>query len=322
MKKSVITITCVLLCSLMFGDLLFADSKELKIAMIVWRGETKAENGFQDGLKEIGYSAQYTLLNAEQDRDILSTMLREKLTPDISEFDYIYSFGTTVSQMVRSSVKDRVPHIFNIVTAPVESGIVKSMEASGGNVTGICHRVSLELQIETVLRIVQFKKLGLLYNPREDNSNVIKDKFSYIAKKYGLAVINLPSPPVENMLESNLEKIANKSIVVDVVYLPLDSFLISKAQLICDKLKTARVVSIGSQEDYIQKGAMIGVIPDYYQLGKVASKILDRHYKGEKMEMIPVHTVKNPKITINETTRKLLDISIPEDLLEKADIVD
>jgi len=45
-----------------------SNAKDLKIAMILWRGETEAEKGFQQGLKEFGYSVQYTVMNAGQDR--------------------------------------------------------------------------------------------------------------------------------------------------------------------------------------------------------------------------------------------------------------
>ena len=36
------------------GAAFSADSKELKIAMITWRGETAAGQGFKEGLKELG----------------------------------------------------------------------------------------------------------------------------------------------------------------------------------------------------------------------------------------------------------------------------
>ena len=45
-----------------------SSAKDLKIAMILWRGETEAEKGFQQGLKEFGYTVQYTVMNAGQDR--------------------------------------------------------------------------------------------------------------------------------------------------------------------------------------------------------------------------------------------------------------
>jgi hypothetical protein len=41
------------------SNTLFAGSKILKIAMILWRGETDGEKGFQDGLKALGYAVDH-----------------------------------------------------------------------------------------------------------------------------------------------------------------------------------------------------------------------------------------------------------------------
>src|SRR4029450_989564 len=82
-----------------------ASAKDLKIAMILWRGETEAEKGFQQGLKEFGYSVQYTVMNAGQDRTELGRLLREEVNPKLNNFDYIYVFGTTVASATKSIVQ-------------------------------------------------------------------------------------------------------------------------------------------------------------------------------------------------------------------------
>src|SRR5215471_4259274 len=64
-----------------------ASAKDLKIAMIPWRGETEAEKGFRDGLKAVGYSVQYTVMNAGQDRTELGRLMREELKPKLDNFD-------------------------------------------------------------------------------------------------------------------------------------------------------------------------------------------------------------------------------------------
>lgn len=40
------------------GAAFAAGSKDLNNAMILWRGETKAGQGFKDGLKELSYTAR------------------------------------------------------------------------------------------------------------------------------------------------------------------------------------------------------------------------------------------------------------------------
>ncbi len=115
---------------------------------------------------------------------------------------------------------------------------------------------------------------------------------------------------------------SDKSIIVDAIYLPLDSFLLTKAQLIGPKLRSAKILSIASQKKYIQNGALFGAIPDYYSLGKEVAKIVDRHRNGEKLGETPIQTPKEPLLMINKTTADLLNITIPEHLLKKAIIVE
>jgi putative tryptophan/tyrosine transport system substrate-binding protein len=304
------------------SNMLVTGSKNLKIAMFLWRGETEGEKGFKDGLKALGYSLDYTTMTAGQDRKELGRLLREELEPRINDFDYIYTFGTTASQMTRDFVKDRVPQIFNIVADPVGVGIVQSMEAPGGNISGASNGIPMLLQIETALKIIQFKRLGILFNPREKNSMVERQKLQDIAEKFHFELIDLRSPPAQDMLEQNLQALVNKSVVVDAVYLPLDSYMQSNAKLIVYKLRDAKVKSIGTTKDYTENGALIGVVPDYYQLGKAVASIVDRHQKGEKLHNIPIEITKEPTLMINKTTADLLQITIPEDILKKAVLVE
>ena len=269
MKKTVFgTMLLAVLTILTSSHALFADSKTLKIAMMQWRGDTESCQGFRDGLKELGYSVDYTYMNAKQDRIELGRLLLEELEPKMNDFDYIYTFGTTVSKAAKTIVNNRVPQIFSSVAAPVEAEIVQSLEAPGGNISGSNNAVPIATQIETIMKIIQFKRLGLFFNPREQNAMIERQRLSDAAKRFNLEVIDLRSPPAQEMLEQNLQQLIDKSIVVDAVYLPLDSFMVSNAKLIGDKLRDARVKSIGSLESYIKGGALIGVVPNYYQLGK------------------------------------------------------
>ncbi len=136
-----------------FANEVLAGAKTLKIAMVLWRGETEAEKGFQQGLKEFGYSVQYTVMNAGQDRTELGRLLRENLEPKLDTFDYIYVFGTTVASATKSIVQDKVPQIFNIVADPVGAGLVQSAESSGGNIAGVTNEIPLSLQLQTALKI-------------------------------------------------------------------------------------------------------------------------------------------------------------------------
>jgi len=315
-------LSLVLITLLTFTNTPSAAGKTLKIAMLLWRGETKAEQGFKDGLKDLGYSVEYTMMNARQDRKELRRILNNEIAPKLNDLDYIYTFGTTVSNMTKIFIHDRVPQLFNIVFAPLEAGIVRSMEKTGGNISGATNVVPVSVRIEAALRIMQFKRLGLLFNPREENTMIQRQEVYDVSKKFGFEVVDLRSPPALDMLVQNLKKLIDKTVVVDAVYLPNDSFLISQAKLIGTQLRLARVKSIGSIRDFIDNGVLIGHVVDYYKLGRAVATIADRHQKGESLGEIPVYRVLEPTLMINKTTSAILNFSIPEAAKEKAIIVD
>jgi ABC-type uncharacterized transport system substrate-binding protein len=322
MKNIVFRLLFLILVNLLvFSNSLLASEKSLTIAMILWRGETRAESGFKDGLKELGYSAEYIIVNADQDIKKLGVLL-SKLKPKFDNFDYIYTFGTTVSRRTRVIINDRVPQIFNVVTDPVGAGIVQGMDSSGGNISGMSDAIPISVQIKSALEVIKFNKLGIFFNPREKNSMIIRKELYNIAKDFDVEVIDLRSPPVQKMLQENLQKVIDQSIPVDAVYLPSDSFLVSNAELIGSQLRAAKVKSIGAIKSFIENGALMGVVIDLYILGRAVAKIVDRHQKGEKLQNIPIEKVEEPYLIINKTTSDILDIKIPEAVLKKATIVE
>lgn len=299
-----------------------AAEKQLKIAMVQWTGDTKACIGFRDGLKELGYVVEYTMLNAEQDRTKLGHILREILQPKLKEFDYVYSYGTTVTKATKQIVNNQAPQVFAIVLDPVGAGIVPSLESSGANISGATNGVSLALQLDTALTISKFKRLGFLFNSREKNSLLIREQLRQLAASRQIEIIDLRSPPAMDSLKENLQKLKNKSIVVDALYIPSDSFMRTNAQLIGSELRAARIKSFGATKDYIDAGVLMGLVPDYYKLGKLAAAIVERHQKGGKLQDIAVATDTEPTLVINRTTAKLLNVTIPEELLAKATFVE
>ncbi len=184
-----------------------AAEKQLKIAMVQWTGDTRACIGFRDGLKELGYAVEYTMLNAEQNRTKLGHILRETLQPRLKEFAYVYTYGTTVTKATKQVLNNQAPQIFAIVLDPVGAGIVPSLESSGANITGATNGVSLASQLDTALTIAKFKTLGFLFNSREKNSNLIRKQLRELAASRQIEMIDLRSPPAMDSLKKKSAEI-------------------------------------------------------------------------------------------------------------------
>ncbi len=323
MKKiEICLMALVLLLSFALGGSAFAAEKSIKVAMIQWRGETEACRGFRARLKELGYSVKYTVLNAGQSRKKLGGLLREKLLPNLGRYDYVYSYGTTASKMTKTILNNKVPHLFSNVSAPLKSKIVKNMNSTGENISGTTNRIPVSVQIKTAAKIIKFKIIGILFNPREKNSMLMRKELYQEAKSNKFEIVDLRSPPAKGMLENNLQKLIESPGMVDAVFIPLDSYMITKAKVVGARLRAAKVRSIGAQKKYIQNGVLIGIVPDYYNLGKKVAGILRRHANGEKLQNIPVQKVDEPTIMINRATAKSLNVQIPPEFRGKVVFVD
>lgn len=293
--------------------------KKLKISMILWRGETPAEKGFKDSLKKLGYEIEYKIFNSNQDKNKLSTYLRNDL--NISDFDYIYTYGTTVSSVVSGVIPETFPHIFDIVTYPLESGVITNMQKRTENKCGVSNIVSMEIQINLIKSILDLKTMCLIYNPREKNSNIAKSRLEELAEKYNYKIISYRAAPETDYLSKSLAEIRKKKKEIDIIYLPLDSYLITQANSIGKELKRLNLASFGAHKTFVDEGALLGAILDYYQLGEEAAKILDRNQKGDKLSNIPIFTSKSPIVLINRKTMKNIRIKIDKDILNKAQFV-
>ncbi|HXH84823.1 MAG TPA: ABC transporter substrate-binding protein [Candidatus Tectomicrobia bacterium] len=297
-------------------------STSLRIAMVLWRGETDGERGFRNGLEDLGYAAEYVVMNANQDRAELGRLLREILAPQLDRLDYVYVFGTTATLATKSIVQDRVPIVFNIVADPVGAGIVRSAEVSGGNIAGVTNEIPLPLQIRTARTIVPFTRLGLLFNPREKNSMLVRDKLAQVAQSLGIEVVDLRSPPAQDMLQANLQKLRSGAVAVDAVYLPADSFIVSRAKQIGAELAAAGIKTIAALESYIDQGALLGVVPDYQALGRAAAGIVHRHQSGERLHDMAVEGDREPVLKINAATSRALKVEIPDAIRKRARFVE
>jgi ABC-type uncharacterized transport system substrate-binding protein len=311
-----------LFCLLFFSPCHSVMGKELSCAIVLWRGETGAELGFKKRLSQLGYQCSFDLYNGEQDREILSNILRNELNPKLDEYDYVYTFGTTTSQMTKHILKQRVPQIFNIVTDPVSSRLVADMQLPGENISGVSNSVPLELQLLNAKKIINFQRLAVLFNSREENASDMYFNIKEISRNLGFEVVGLRSPSETDQLEINLGKLSTKRIDVDAVYLSSDSYLVSNAELIGSELRNAGIKSIGALEKYVKKGVALGTVADYQYLGRLAAEIIDRHQKGTPLGEIPVQRHENPPLVINKTTCDYLEISIPDKLLSDAVIVE
>lgn len=283
--------------------------------MIEWRGETPAEKGFKEELKKAVPQTVFVTFDARQDKERLLRFLRDELAGKPRAYAYVYSFGTTASEMVRRVLATmnghRIIHVINVVADPVAAKLAESLEAAGENRIVGCHLVPPEVQLRNARKLVKFARLGIIFNPREENANIQLQQLKDLSIPMGFTVIPIRIKPETGDLESALRQIAEREFHVDCVYLHSESFLVSNAKRVVQQLNEARIPTIAAVEPFMQEGALTGTIVSYRRLGQLVAKAVVKDIKSSQATCNgPVILDPSPEFLLNTTTAGSLGIKL------------
>ena len=272
----------------------------LKIAMVLWRGETPAEQGFREEMKKLGLNPEITVFNADQDRATLATLLRTELEPNLAKYDYVYSFGTTASQMTKQFLKGRKPLIFNVVADPYGAGLLSTNKQDNKMLAGVSNMISLPLPLPLQIAnarkyLPKGSKMLFPVNPREQNTQLIGEQLTPVAAQHHWILETWRINPDKALLNSELLRL-QKDAKGSVVFIPADSYLISIAAELMQALNEANIETICSVGAFIPYHCSVGTVGDYQVQGKLAAKIIAMHQKGTALQDIPLQYDLSPRL--------------------------
>lgn len=229
--------------------------------------------------------------------------------------DVIIPIATPAAQSACKETKT-IPVVFAAITDPVKAGIADSLEHPGGNRTGTSNRWPFEKQVGLIRQIVpKAKRVGMVYNPSEANSEAALSYIRPALKKAGLIAVEVPVASTSEVLN------AAKSLAgrCDVFFVPPDNTLQGGFDALVKVARETRIPIIGGTADLVKKGSLASYAPDHYRLGrataKMALEILRDHKDPGSM---PVVMDNEAPLIINEGEAARIGVSIPEELRSAA----
>lgn len=285
--------------TIVFGFLLSSQLSYADEVMIVtWRGKTDAELGFKERLKELHPKAKFTHIDAARDRVTLANALR---STDFSDVRLVYSFGTTGSKLTKTALRGRVPHVFNIVSTPILSNIVETLNKPGDNITGVRHTIDVETQFNVMLRLKDIKTLGVWFDPREFTTVAQANKIKELAKQNNIEVkkfrVIVDAPNFETLIKEASEKAKD----FDALYIPSGSGYIEKSDKMLANIDPS-VFVFGAVNQFVGHGATVALASDYKERGKAAAELASLILKGAQAGTLPVDiaTIRQARIYIDK----------------------
>lgn len=272
--------------------------------------------GFEDELKSLGVEADITYKNSQGDTGVAG-VIAQKFVSDKS--DLIFGIATVSAQAAKQST-DKIPVLFSAVTDPVNSQLVKTMDKVGGNVTGTTDATPMEKQLELFKKInPEIKRIGIIYNTSESNSEIQVANAKEIGTKLGLEIRAVGVNNINDIPQA-VNSLVSK---VDGFYTITDNIVASAINLISMAANERGLVTVGAEEAHVKGGILLTDGLSYYELGRqtgrMAKKIL---VDGKKPEDMPVETLANTTKVVNEKTMKKLKLNKELPVFEGAEFIE
>ncbi len=314
-----------------------AVAKKKSIFMVLWRGETKVELGFQAYFVESDIPLDITVRSLDRNIGRLPEILKEI---DRVEPDLIYTWGTSVtlgiagrdptlttgSEDYPPQIIDR-PILFTMVSQPIRSRIIRSFGSTGRNLTGVSHFVPLEIQIQAMQAYMPIDRIAVIYTPSEPNSVLNVEQLIALGHRLNIRVYNFPVPPDVNgsadpeTLPDLVAKAAASG--AQFLYLGPDSFIGQYAARITDLANAYRLPSFASTERMLaSSNALYGLVAPYAQVGRfTAMKAKRILFENELAGEIPVEVLPELSYQIRADVARDLEIFPTLSLLDYAEII-
>lgn len=262
-----------------------------EVLVVTWQGKTRGETAFEEKLKKLRPNVKFKYLDASRKKVKLKLLLEEY---DFSSIDLVYSYGTTGTKIVQKHLKGKKPHVFNIVSTPLRSGIVKSLEKPGNNITGAKLLVDLEEQLRFLRKIKKYKTLGIWFDPREAQSSAIVEKIFKLCDKWGVKASRFRFIPDAGKVEKTLTKLTTEANKLDALYVIATSSYTNVYPVMFKDLDP-RLLVMGSVFRQVGFGATVALASSYEERGETAAEQAHQILSGKPAGSIPVSLITTKK---------------------------
>jgi putative ABC transport system substrate-binding protein len=278
-------------------------------------------DGLRAGLRQLGLEEgkQFVLVARDTKGD---AKVAEEAARSLEQekVDLIYTTSTSVTVVAKRATAE-IPIVFCAGSDPVVLGLVESFAKTGGRLTGV-YNPTTELtakRLEILKEIVpKLRRVVTFYDPRSpvgiESSKLAREA----AQRLGVKFIERHVISIEE-LQTGIR--ALKSGEVDAYFAVSDARAVNQAQLIIDTARVKRLPTMFDFLSHIIKGGLASYSVSLHEVGRVSAKYVQRILTGVKPRDLPVQGIDKIELVINLKTAKQIGLTIPPNVLVRADRV-
>jgi putative tryptophan/tyrosine transport system substrate-binding protein len=236
--------------------------------------------------------------------------------------DLIWVSGITAALAAKKATTT-IPIVMTSVVDPVGAGMVTSLARPGGNVTGFSG-LAIELNTKRleILKdaVPKLARVGLLRPPGDSALTDLQLKElrpAAVALKLKLEEIEIQRDP--KGLESAFQTAKQKQVGA-IMTMATRSFFAERKRIV-ELAGKYRLPATYPQKEYVDEGGLMSYGADSTDQFRIAAVYVDKILKGAKPADLPVQQATKFEFVINLKAAKQIGLTIPVDLLQRANQV-
>jgi putative tryptophan/tyrosine transport system substrate-binding protein len=322
------SVPVVALCAMLFALCGPAEAQQAKkvprIGYLATGPEGPRTNleAFRRGLQDLGYvegkNIQIEIRYVEENLDHLPGLVGELVQLRVE----VLVSGILLAIRAAKHATMTIPIVMVVSVDPVATGIVDSLAHPGGNVTGLTKLTRelngkrLELLKEMIPRI---SRIGVLWNADNSSAAIAFKEYETIAPTQKMQLQSLEvrgqNPDLEGAVQAAAKERASALIIVR------DTVLNRYQKRIADLGIKNQLPSMYEGSDYVDAGGLVSYAANEAESYRRAATYVDKILKGAKPADLPVEQPTKFELVINLKTAKQIGLTIPPNVLARADRV-
>ena len=276
---------------------------------------------FRQGLRELGYVEGQNITLVFPSTEVKPERLPHHAAELVSlKVDVIVAATTPAAQAAKNATRT-IPIVMPVAADPVGTGIVASLAQPGGNVTGLSTIASdlsgkrLGLLKEVVPKV---SRIAVLSNPSSANDPPQMKETEVTARALGVQLqrLEVRSPDdFERVFQAATTKRAGALMTLD------DALFFTHRTRIVNLAAKSRLPAIYFFREFVEAGGLMSYAANLSDMYRRASVYVDKILKGRTPADLPVEQPMKFEFIVNLQAAKKIDLTIPPNVLVRADRV-
>jgi len=234
--------------------------------------------------------------------------------------DVVVTEGNLATRAAQLATKT-TPIVVTVTSDLVRAGFAASLARPGGNITGLSNiatEVSPKRLELLAIMVPKLSRVAIVFNPANSGHATILKSAQNSAKTVNVTVVPVGVRTPEEIERGFATMTRERAGAVIVL---ADSFLNAQQRRIAALAVRHRLPAMFAYREAVEAGGLMSYGQNLADFYRHAAIYVDKILKGAKPGDLPIEQPTRFSLVINRKTAKALGVSIPQELLLRADEV-